>query len=107
MNTNKNVPNKNITPSLSFFIFGHLYGVFLSLLNIFASIPVKCVLLVPTFLKMQQRTLDLNKCIFIIKNYYAMTSYKHGKKDGKQASKHMNVLKFKVDILNNCKTKYV
>ena len=61
------------------------------------------MLLVPTFLKIQQRISDLNKCVFVIKNYYATTSYKHVKKDGKQALKHMNVLKLKVDILNNCK----
>ena len=32
---------------------------------------------VPTFLKMQQKALDLNKCVFVIKNYYTTTSYKH------------------------------
>ena len=31
----------------------------------------------PSFLKMQRRTLDLNERIFVIKNYYARTSYKH------------------------------
>ena len=60
------------------------------------------MLLVPTFLKIEQSTLDLNKCVFVIKNYYATTSCKHVKERW-EASKHMNVLKFKVDILNNCK----
>ena len=54
-----------------------LYGVFLLLLN--CLIPVQCVLLVPTFLKMQEKTLDLNKCVLVIKHYYATTSYKHVK----------------------------
>ena len=31
----------------------------------------------PSFLKMQRRTFDLNERIFVIKNYYARTSYKH------------------------------
>ena len=37
------------------------------------------MLLEPRFLKMQQKTLDLSKCVFVIKNYYATTSYKHVK----------------------------
>ena len=54
-----------------------LYDIFLLLLNILIS--VQCALLVHTFLKMQQRTSDLNEPVFIINDYYAMTTYKHVK----------------------------
>ena len=53
----------------------------------YCLIPVQCVLLVLTFLKMQQRTLDFNKCVFVIKSCNAATSLKHVKKRWKASFK--------------------